>query len=68
MGAKNRRRGFLGDQCSPCVHKGVLLSADERAKALRLKAQRFSAAAIARALGRPIPTVQAFLDSPEAKL
>lgn len=68
MGAKNRRRGFLGDQCSPCVHKGALLSADERAQALRLKSQRFGAAAIARALGRSVPAVQAFLDSPEAKL
>lgn len=46
--------------------KGALLSADERAEAARLRRCRFSPAEIARALGRRIPDVEAFLNSPEA--
>jgi len=48
------------------VRKGFLLSADERATALRMQAQRMSPAAIARAIGRSIPDVAEFLNSPEA--
>lgn len=67
-GGRTRRRGFLGANVSPCGHKGALLTADERATALRLKGQRFNATAIARAIGRSVRAVEDFLNSPEAKL
>jgi IS30 family transposase len=50
-----------------CVFKGAQLSADERQEALRLKRQRFPDLAIARALGRALPTITEFLKSPEAQ-
>ncbi|MDZ4374004.1 MAG: hypothetical protein U1C74_21625 [Phenylobacterium sp.] len=61
------RRG-QGSWETGCVWKGALLSAPERAKARELKRLRFSPAAIARALGRSVPAVVDYLNSPEAKL
>ena len=49
------------------TRKGILLSADERAAALRMRAYRMSAQDIAKALVRSVIEVQAFLASPEAK-
>jgi hypothetical protein len=49
------------------ARKGALLSADERATAARLRRMRFSPAEIARAIGRTIPDVEDFLNSPEAQ-
>lgn len=63
-GGKHRSRNQVIQQ----VRKGVLLSADERSAALRMRRQRFNTLAIARAIGRSVPDVQAFLDSPEAQL
>ncbi|MBW8815573.1 MAG: hypothetical protein JF588_19300 [Caulobacterales bacterium] len=51
-----------------CVFKGVRLSTDERREAMRLARLRFPVLAIARALGRSVPDVEAFLKSPEAQL
>lgn len=61
-GGKHRSTGRMIIQ----ARKGVLLSADERATAVRLKALRFSPVEIARAIGRSAPDVEAFLNSPEA--
>ncbi len=53
---------------APETRKPVLLGADERAEAMRLRRQRFSVAAIARAIGRSVPDVAEFLASPEGRL
>lgn len=64
-GGKHRGAGRVIHQ----VRKGFLLSADERATVMRLRRQcRMSADAIARAIGRPRPDVEDFLNSPEAQL
>lgn len=57
----HRTRDWLGGS----VFKGVILSEDERAKALQLTRHRFNAVAIARALGRRVPEVADFLNSLE---
>lgn len=49
------------------TRKGSLLSADERREALRLRRLRMSVQGIARALGRSVPDVATFLQSPEAE-
>ena len=48
-------------------YKGALLSADERRKARELRGRRFPPLAIARALGRSLPDVTDYLNSPEAE-
>lgn len=60
-GGKKHRRTILTE-----TRKGALLTADERATAVRLRRSRFSAAEIARAIGRSVPDVEDFLNSPEA--
>lgn len=47
--------------------KGVGLTPEERELAMSLQARRFPVLAIARAIGRPLPTVAAFLASIEAE-
>lgn len=60
-GGKRHRRTIKVE-----TRKGVLLSVDERRKALALRRMRFSVAEIARAIGRAAPDVADFLNSPEA--
>jgi len=62
-GGKHRSRRTI----TPETRKGVLLSADERATAQRLRRMRFNPAEIARAIGRSIPDVEDYLNSPEAQ-
>lgn len=63
-GGKHRsRKTIIRD-----TRKGSLLSADERAAAKRMKRNRMSVQAIARAIGRSVPDVQAFLASPEGRV
>ena len=63
-GGKHRRHRTIRMD----TRKGVLLSADERAAVLRMRRNRTSAQDIARAIGRSVPDVQAFLASPEGQV
>lgn len=61
-GGKHRSLGRVIQQS----RKSVLLDAEERRVARDLRAKRFPPLAIARALGRSLPDVEAYLSSPEA--